>query len=90
LFEGGRSTLIDHMKKKKGFTSKKEKKNAVQLSAIEKKFKDGETVSVDSLIKAGLVDKIKRKSGVKIIGGGKISKKLVFDKDILFSASIKK
>jgi large subunit ribosomal protein L15 len=90
LFEGGRSTLIDHMKKKKGFTSRKEKKSAVQLSAIEKKFKDGETVNVDSLIKAGLVDKMKRKSGVKIIGGGTISKKLVFDKDILFSASIKK
>lgn len=90
LFEGGRSTLIDHMKKKRGFTSGKLKKTAIKLDQIEKKFKDGEAVNIDSLIKAGLVDKMKRANGVKIIGGGKITKKLSFDKKILFSKSIKK
>jgi large subunit ribosomal protein L15 len=90
LFEGGRSTLIDHMKKKRGFTSRKEKKNEVQLAKIEKKFKDGDIVSIDTLIKAGLIDRMKKRNGVKIIGGGKLTKKLSFEKDILFSKSILK
>lgn len=90
LFEGGRSTLVDHMKKKKGFTSLKSKKNIVSVAALEKKFKDGETVDVASLIKAGLLDKMKKSDGVKIIGGGQLTKKFVFDKSITFSKSIKK
>lgn len=90
LFEGGRSTLIDHMKKKKGFTSRKEKKNVVQFARIEKEFKDGESVTIDSLVKAGLVHKMKKRNGVKIIGGGKLTKKLTFAEGILFSKSIKK
>jgi large subunit ribosomal protein L15 len=90
LFEGGRSTLIDHMKKKRGFKSGKIKPIAISLEKIEKKFKDGETVSVEALIKVGLVDKMKKKNGVKIIGGGKITKKLSFEEGILFSKSIKK
>ncbi|HRY82649.1 MAG TPA: 50S ribosomal protein L15 [Candidatus Moranbacteria bacterium] len=90
LFEGGRSTLIDHMKKNRGFKSRKEKKNIVQFSKIEKKFKDGETVSIDTLIQAGLIDRKNKKNGVKIIGGGKITKKLSFEKGILFSKSIEK
>lgn len=90
LFEGGRSTLIDHMKKKRGFTSGKNKRTAISLKAVEKKFKAGDKINVDSLIKAGLVDKLKRANGVKIIGGGKHTKKLEYDASFLFSKSIKK
>jgi large subunit ribosomal protein L15 len=97
LFEGGRSTLIDHMKKKKGFKSGKIKPIAISLEEIEKRFKDDEIVSIDALIKVGLIDKIKKRNGVKIIGGGKpsssagkLTKKLSFEKGILFSKSIKK
>lgn len=90
LFEGGRSTLIDHMKKKRGFKSGKEKKNVIHLSDIQKKFKDGDTVSVETLIKVGLIDKMKEKNRIKIIGGGKLAEKISFDKNILFSKSIKK
>jgi large subunit ribosomal protein L15 len=89
LFEGGRSTLIDHMKKLRGFKSPHAKKNIVKLDQLESKFKDGETVDIESLIKNRLVGKIEAKDGVKILGGGKISKKLTFHKDIFLSASAK-
>ncbi|PIP28608.1 MAG: 50S ribosomal protein L15 [Candidatus Moranbacteria bacterium CG23_combo_of_CG06-09_8_20_14_all_35_22] len=97
LFEGGRSTLIDHMKKKKGFKSKGIKPIIISLEKIEKNFQDGETVSVESLIKVGLIDRREKKKSIKIIGGSKpassadkLTKKLSFEKGILFSKSIKK
>lgn len=89
LFEGGRSTLIDHMKKKRGFKSKKVEKAIIKLVEIEKKFKDGDAVNIESLIKAGLTDKIKSAPGVKILEGQKITKKLSFEKGFSFSASAK-
>jgi large subunit ribosomal protein L15 len=89
LFEGGRSTLIDHLKKKKGFKSGYAKKNIVKLKDIEKNFKDNDTVSTGSLVKSGLVDKRQAKNGIKILGEGKISKKLTIDKNIFLSVSAK-
>jgi len=85
LFEGGRSTLIDHMKKKRGFKSKNKKNAIVKLADLDRKFKDGDTISVESLIKAKLIDKIEARNGVKILGGGKISKKLIIEKGIKLS-----
>ncbi|HPN96725.1 MAG TPA: 50S ribosomal protein L15 [Candidatus Moranbacteria bacterium] len=89
LFEGGRSTLIDHMKKKRGFKSSRPKKTIVDLSRLDKKFKDGETINAESLIKAKLIDKIEAKNGVKIIGNGKIKNKFIVGNEILLSASSK-
>jgi large subunit ribosomal protein L15 len=90
LFEGGRSTLIDHMKKKRGFKSINGKKAIIKLADIEKKFKDGDKVNSESLIKAGLTDKIKSNRGIKILEGKEISKKLFFEKDISLSKSSQK
>ncbi|MDP3779545.1 MAG: uL15 family ribosomal protein [bacterium] len=58
----------------------------VTLLALEKKFKNGDTVSVETLYAAKM---IKRQNGrmprrIKILGTGTLSKKLIF-KDILFS-----
>ena len=89
LFEGGRSTLIDHMKKKKGFKSGKIKAIAITLEKIEKKFKDGEVINKESLIKSKIVDKIDAKGGIKILGNKKITKKFTIDKEIKLSASAK-
>ncbi|MCX6763807.1 MAG: 50S ribosomal protein L15 [Candidatus Moranbacteria bacterium] len=89
LFEGGRSTLIDHMKKKRGFTSRQIKPVAIQFSLIEKKMKDGETITLESLMKVGIIDKIKAPK-VKIIGRGETQKKFTFSQDILMSQSAKK
>lgn len=85
LFEGGRSSLIERMKKVRGFTSPHPKKNIVSLESIDRAFKDGETVSLETLIARGLVQKLRAKSGIKVLGNGKLSKKVIFSSDILFS-----
>jgi large subunit ribosomal protein L15 len=89
LFEGGRSTLIDHMKKVRGFKSSQIGME-VKLSQLEKYFQDGETVSAKSLLEKKLVKKVTKKSKIKILGDkDKISKKLIIDKEIPLSASAK-
>jgi len=89
LFEGGRSTLVDHMKKKRGFKSLSVKKNIVTLADLNKFFKDGDIVSRESLVKFGLVKKAQAKNGFKILTTGELSKKLVIEKGIFLSASAK-
>jgi len=49
LFEGGRSSLIDHLKKVRGFKSRNKKFVEVQVSQLGKLFKDKEAVDVKSL-----------------------------------------
>ena len=90
LFEGGRSTLIDHMKKKRGFKALKDKLATVSLAKIEKKFKDGDVINKEALIKARFVDKIDAKEGIKILGGDAVTKKFTIANEIKLSASSKK
>lgn len=92
LFEGGRSTLTDHMKKKRGFTSSKSPKNNVKISDLEAKYSDGETVNMATLIEKNLLNRKVAKNGVKIISQkeAKLTKKLTIDKEIKLSASSKK
>ena len=53
----------------------------VNVDALEKKFKDGEIVSPETLIAKGIVRSIKGKTpAVKILGRGEISKKLTVEK----------
>lgn len=87
LFEGGRSSLIERLKKIRGFKSRRPKKFNINLNNLENKFKNGDTVSAESLIKAGLVDKINARKGIKILGDGKLTKKLIIDKGIYLSKS---
>lgn len=89
LFEGGRSSLVERLKKVRGFKSKSPKKTVVKLEGLEKAFKDGETVSMETLLKAKLVSKKDSNAGAKILGTGKISKKLTIASDILLSESAK-
>ena len=89
LFEGGRSTLIDHMKKKRGFKAISYKKTIVKLASIVKKCKGDEVIDVKFLIKNGLVDKMDAENGVKILGEKEIKIKLDIDKNILLSKSAK-
>ena len=52
----------------------------VNLDVLEKSFKDGEVVNPESLIKKKIISTIKNKmSAVKILGNGKISKKLIVE-----------
>ncbi len=90
LFEGGRSSLIERLKKMPGFKSTHPKKNNVNLNDLERNFKAGETIDIKSLVKIGLVDRIKAKRAkIKILGDGKIAKKFTVDKDILLSKTAK-
>lgn len=89
LFEGGRSTLIDHMKKKRGFKAVSYKKTIIKLENIVQKSKSGEIINSNFLIKNGLIDKMDAEKGIKILGGGEIKIKLNIDKDIFLSKSAK-
>lgn len=87
LFEGGRSSLIERMKKNKGFTSPHEKKTPLSLTKIDTAFADGDTVSPKTLVAKKLVDKTRVKFGVKILGTGSVTKKLTIAANILLSES---
>lgn len=91
LFEGGRSSLMERLKKMPGFKSPHPKKININLNDLERNFKAGDIISIDSLVKTGLVGKIEvRTAKVKILGDGKLAKKLSIDKKILMSKSAKK
>lgn len=89
LFEGGRSSLVERLKKLRGFKSTSKKKVNINLNDLESSYADGETVNLESLMKSGLLGKIESKAGVKILGDGTLSKKLSIDGKILVSASAK-
>lgn len=90
LFEGGRTTLVEKLKKTRGFKSISPKNNVINLDTIENKFKSGEIVSVGSLVKAGVISKSKIKNGVKILGQGTLKKKVTIDSNISVSKSARK
>jgi large subunit ribosomal protein L15 len=89
LFEGGRSTLIDHMKKKRGFKALDKKMATVSLIKLDNRMKDGDIVNKETLIKAKIVDRIDAEKGIKILGTGELKKKLTITKEIKLSASAK-
>lgn len=61
----------------------------VNMRELNRVFKDGETVSPDTLLRCGLVQRIKgRTPVVKILGKDALHKKLTF-KDVRFSKSAK-
>jgi large subunit ribosomal protein L15 len=71
---------------KKGFYCRNSKEIiGINVSALER-FEDGETVTIDMLMENGIVRN--PKDGVKILGDGKLTKKLTI-KANAFSASAK-
>lgn len=79
-------SLIKRYPKLRGyrFKSRQEKFAVVNLEALEKKFQAGETVSPETLLKHGLVRRIKgRAPQVKILGQGALTKSLIFEKCLL-------
>ncbi|MCK4635502.1 MAG: 50S ribosomal protein L15 [Candidatus Moranbacteria bacterium] len=85
LFEGGRPSLIQRMKKLRGFKSIHPKKNVITLSDLENNFSEEETVSPISLMEKKMVRKRYLRDGIKVVATGELSKKLVFSGDILLS-----
>ncbi len=72
-FEGGQMPLYRRIPKR-GFKNRNTKNIvAINLSYLER-FEDGATVTVESLVDAGIVKN--PRDGVKILGGGELTKKL--------------
>jgi len=75
-FEGGQLPLVKRLPQMGGFRNPTQKKyNLLNVNAFEK-FKDGEKITVEILKKAGY--KFDEEKDVKILGDGKITKKLNF------------
>lgn len=87
LFEGGRTTLLERMKKVKGFKSPRAKRVTLPLSLLEKHFEAGEEVSRATIIGKKLFSPKHTAGGFKVVSGGELTKKLSFDSKIRFSES---
>ncbi|HNW23542.1 MAG TPA: 50S ribosomal protein L15 [Candidatus Dojkabacteria bacterium] len=75
FFEGGNVPFYRRMPKFAGFKrSKKVEATAINLDVIEKNFKDGDTVSLETLKKKALI--AQGTVSVKILGDGDITKKI--------------
>lgn len=85
-FEGGQTPLFKRLPKR-GFTNVNRKEYAIVNVEQLNSFKDGETVSLELLVKAGLVKK--EYDGVKVLGNGQLEKKLTV-KATKFSKSAEK
>lgn len=74
-YEGGQMPLFRRLPKR-GFSNVQfaTRYEIVNISQLERFFSDGSNVSMDELIGAGLVNS--RKSRVKILGDGELTKKL--------------
>ena len=73
-FEGGQMPLQRRLPKR-GFNNIFRTEMAiVNVSALDKAFEAGETVTVDALVKKGLVKKVL--DGVKVLGNGELTKAL--------------
>ena len=84
-FEGCKMPLYRRITKR-GFTCRNSKEIVgINLSYLER-FEDGATVTVESLVEAGIVKNTR--DGVKILGNGELTKKLTVQANA-FSASAK-
>lgn len=89
LFEGGRTSLIQKMKKKRGFKSPHAKKTVISLAGIDKVFSDGDTISIATLLEKSLVSHKKKRDGARIVANGEISKKVTIASEIGVSTKAK-
>ncbi|MFZ2187483.1 MAG: 50S ribosomal protein L15 [Candidatus Moraniibacteriota bacterium] len=85
LFEGGRSTFLERLKKVRGFKSIHPKKCVIKLSALEGAYADGEIVTLATLMEKKLAPKAALARGVKIVATGELTKKLTLGKDVAAS-----
>jgi large subunit ribosomal protein L15 len=90
LFEGGRSTLIDHLKKARGFKSLKARTVVIRIEKLEKKFASGAEINKETLIKSGLINKLQAKGKVKILGKAELKHKFKIGQDVLLSLAAQK
>ncbi|MFZ2970434.1 MAG: 50S ribosomal protein L15 [Minisyncoccia bacterium] len=88
VFEGNVTPLFRRTPKMRGFKSLYDKNNIVNLSTLEKEFKDGDAVDPKILVRMGIVKK--EKPAVKILGSGEIKKKLIISGCLVSKSAAKK
>lgn len=86
-FEGGQTSLMQRLPKKRGFSSKNKKPVIVAYENLSKKFKTGETVSPATLLSKKIIKDLDLP--VKILGPVKTNQQYIF-KHCLMSKSVKK
>ncbi len=82
LFEGGRTTLVQKMKKNRGFKSPHAKKITLSLAKLDTLYNDGDTVSIKTLAEKKVLRVQTIKNGVRIVATGEITKKITIDENI--------
>ncbi len=88
-FQGGQTPLYRRIPKRGFKNTKFETKYAViNLSDLDKFFKDGETVTPEILKERGIIKK--QLSGVKVLATGKLTKKLTVKAQRFSSAAVTK
>ena len=87
-FEGGQSGVLDRMPKLRGFRNpNRVETEAVNLFVLEENYKNGETVSLETLLLRGMISG--RNGKVKVLAKGDITKKLTISAEIMISANAK-
>lgn len=87
-FEGGQTPLIQRMPKKRGFNNpNRVEAQVVNLEVIELLYKEGEKISLETLLAKKIINKNNAK--VKILGEGELSKKLDVSAELLISKTAK-
>ncbi|XLQ20299.1 MAG: 50S ribosomal protein L15 [Candidatus Moraniibacteriota bacterium] len=89
LFEGGRTTLIQKMKKNRGFKSPHAKNVVVTLTKLDRIYNDGDVVSRETLSEKKVLRSQTFDNGIKIVATGEITKKLTIDAKVGVTASAK-
>lgn len=85
-FEGGQTPLSMRLPKLPGFRSVHKKSAVISLDQISKNFKNGDTVSLKSLLEKRLIAKGDK---VKVLKNGTLSISIEFAPEIKLSKSIK-
>ena len=83
----GLKAMALKLPKNRGFISKKAKNHIVDIVAIGKHFKDGETVNPEVLLGKGLIKDANKP--VKVLGNSKIAVKNIIFENVLISQSVK-
>ncbi len=87
-FEGGRMPLHRQIPKRRGFTSRNEKAQVINIDDLNKFFNAGETVNPKTLLNKGLIKLAN--SPVKVLGTGAISKALTVEKVMVSQPAVEK
>jgi large subunit ribosomal protein L15 len=87
-FEGGRMPLHRQMPKLRGFKSRTPKAVVVSLDKINDKFNVGQTVNPKELYNKGIIKS--HLDAIKVLGEGKISKALIFEKIFVSKQALEK